>query len=153
MNRRTVIALSTFALFSGMAGLAPSSYAGKPETFTGLVPGVAAGGYDVVAYFSGAAKAGDPAITASHGGATYRFATAANRDAFTANPVKYAPRYGGYCAWAVSQGYTAKGDPEAWSVVDGRLYLNYSKSVRAQWSKDAQGNIAKGNANWPKVLE
>ena len=71
---------------------------------------------------------------------------------FRASPQRYAPQYGGYCAWAVANGYTAKGDPNAWSVVDGKLYLNFSKSVRRQWSKDIPGNISKGDANWPSVL-
>ena len=64
----------------------------------------------------------------------------------------FAPRYGGYCAWAVSQGYTASIDPEAWSIVDDRLYLNYSKSVRHQWEKNIPGNISKANRNWPRLL-
>ncbi|MEP4422969.1 MAG: YHS domain-containing (seleno)protein, partial [Nitratireductor sp.] len=100
-----------------------------------------------------AAIPGDPAIEASHEGVRYRFASARNRAAFQADPQKYLPRYGGYCAWAVSQGYTAKGDPEAWTVVDGRLYLNYSQSVRAQWSRNIAGNVAKADANWPAVLD
>jgi hypothetical protein len=83
--------------------------------------------------------------------ATWYFASAGNRDLFAADPDKYAPQYGGYCAWAVSQGYTAKIDPEAWKIVDGRLYLNYSKDVQAQWSEDIPGNIAQGDANWPKI--
>ena len=75
-----------------------------------------------------------------------------NGDAFVADPQKYAPQFGGYCAWAVSQGYTAGIDPKAWTIHGGRLYLNYSKGVRAQWSEDIPGNIAKGERNWPKVL-
>ena len=77
--------------------------------------------------------------------------SAANRDRFAADPEKYAPQYGGYCAWAVAQGYTAKIDPEAWRIVDGKLYLNYSKDVQTQWSEDIPGNITKGDANWPKL--
>jgi hypothetical protein len=84
-------------------------------------------------------------------GAQWRFASAANRDAFSADPGKYAPQYGGYCAWAVSQGYTAEIDPDAWRVESGKLYLNYSKSVQATWAKDVPGNIAKGDRNWPEL--
>ena len=73
-------------------------------------------------------------------------------DLFAADPEKYAPQYGGYCAWAVSQGYTASTDPEAWKIVDGKLYLNYSKSVQQTWEQDIPGNIAAGDGNWPKVL-
>ena len=68
-------------------------------------------------------------------GATWRFAWPENRDAFAADPESYAPQYGGWCAWAVAHGYTAKIDPEAWSIVDGRLYLNYSKAVQLQWAR------------------
>lgn len=126
----------------------------KAEVYTGVVDSVGAGGYDVVAYQTqGAAVPGDAAITADHEGITYRFSSEANREIFAAEPARYLPQYGGYCAWAVSQGYTAHGDPEAWSVVDDRLYLNYSKSVRTQWQSDITGNISKGDANWPKVLE
>ena len=66
---------------------------------------------------------------------------------------KYAPQFSGYCAWAVSQGYTASIDPEAWTVHKGKLYLNYSKGVQGNWSQDIPGNIAKGESNWPKVLK
>jgi hypothetical protein len=80
-------------------------------------------------------------------------ASAANRDAFKADPAKYAPQYGGYCAWAVSRGYTAGIDPEAWKIVNDRLYLNYSTAVQAKWSEDIPGNIAKAGENWPKILK
>lgn len=116
--------------------------------------GVAISGYDPVAYFTeNRAVEGSDAYTADHGGATYRFSTAANRDAFVADPDRYAPQYGGYCAYAVANGYTAKIDPEAYSVVDGKLYLNFSKSVRQRWSKDIPGHIASGDANWPKLSQ
>jgi hypothetical protein len=84
-------------------------------------------------------------------GATWRFASAEHRDRFAVDPERYAPQYGGYCAWAVSQGYTAKIDPAAWKIVDDKLYLNYSKDVQSQWSSDIPGNIAKADANWPGI--
>ncbi|MEL7173254.1 MAG: YHS domain-containing (seleno)protein, partial [Pseudomonadota bacterium] len=86
-------------------------------------------------------------------GATWRFSSAENRDLFVENPEKYAPQYGGYCAWAVAQGYTAATDPEAWAIVDDKLYLNYNKSVQAKWEKDVPGHIASADGNWPTVLE
>lgn len=147
MNRRAILQLTIFALISSPA------LAGKPEIFTDLVPGTGAAGYDVVSYFGGPPAPGKDEFTAQWKGATWKFANAENRDAFLAQPEKYAPQYGGYCAYAVSKGYTAKGDPEAWSVVDGKLYLNYSLDVRKMWSEDIPGNITKGDANWPKVLE
>jgi YHS domain-containing protein len=114
--------------------------------------GLALQGYDPVAYFSEKKPvAGKPEFTARHEGATYRFASAANRDAFTAAPAKYAPQYGGYCAFGMAGGYKAPIEPEAWTVVDGKLYLNYSRSVRSQWSSDVPGYVRKADANWPSV--
>lgn len=112
--------------------------------------GVAIEGTDPVAYFTERKPvAGNPDITYDHAGVTWRFASAANRDTFAADPARYAPQYGGYCAWAVSQGYTAPTVAEAWHIEDGKLYLNYSKSVQRQWSEDISGNIGKADANWP----
>ncbi len=115
--------------------------------------GAAIEGVDPVAYFAeGRPVKGDRAFEHAWMGATWRFASQANRDAFAADPARFAPQYGGYCAWAVSQGYTATIDPEAWRIVDGKLYLNYSKGVQAKWVKDIPGNIQKANANWPGIL-
>jgi len=115
--------------------------------------GVAVDGTDVVAYFTQAAPvAGDPGITHEWRGVTWRFATAANRDSFAANPERYAPQYGGYCAYAVSEGYTASTVPEAWKIVDGKLYLNYSRRIQRRWEKDIPGRIAAADQNWPGVL-
>ena len=115
--------------------------------------GVAISGADPVAYFKeGRVVAGDAEFTHRWNGANWQFKSAENRDAFAKSPETYAPQFGGYCAWAVSQGYTASIDPEAWSIVDKKLYLNYSKGVRAQWSQDISGNIARGLKNWPGVL-
>lgn len=148
MNKRQFL-LAAVAL---SAASLPAS-AAEPAIYTGLVRGVAVGGYDPVAYFkSGAPKRGSKSHATEWQGVTWRFASAENLAAFTKSPRSYAPQYGGYCAYAVSRNYTAKGDPLAWSVVGGKLYLNYSASVRATWSQDIPGNIAKGNGNWPKVL-
>ena len=137
-----------------LAAFAPQiAKAAKDEIFTGLIEGVGAGGYDVVAYFSGQPAKGQENFTTKWNGAIWRFANADNRAAFEADPVKYAPQYGGYCAYAVSKGSTAKGDPEAWTVVDGKLYLNFSEGVRETWRQDIPGNISAANSNWPKVLE
>jgi len=114
--------------------------------------GVALKGYDPVAYFSEKKPVpGKPEFTARHEDATYRFASAANRDAFAAAPAKYAPQYGGYCAFGMASGYKAPIEPDAWTVVEGKLYLNYSQSVRRQWSSDVPGYVRKADANWPTV--
>ncbi len=116
--------------------------------------GVAIRGTDPVAYFTeGGPVAGNKEFAHEWNGAEWRFSSAENRDRFVAEPERYAPQYGGYCAWAVANGYTASVVPEAWHIEDGKLYLNYSLSVREQWRQDVPGNIAKGDRNWPSVLE
>lgn len=116
--------------------------------------GVAIEGYDPVAYFTdGRPVEGKKGFETEWNGATWRFASAEHRDLFAADPGKYAPQYGGYCAWAVSQGSTAGIDPEAWKIHDGKLYLNYDRSVQEKWLADMENLIAKGDANWPKLLE
>ena len=139
--------------------LAACSASRRSESPEGVAPvykfsgALALNGYDAVAYFSGNAAQGSGEFTHEWNGATWRFVNAANRDQFANEPQKYAPQYGGYCAWAVGHGYTAKGDPEAWKIVDGKLYLNYSKDVQAKWERDIPGFIAKGDENWPKFLQ
>ena len=114
--------------------------------------GVAIDGTDPVAYFTeGKPVKGKAAHTASWNGVNWRFASADNKAAFEADPAKYAPQYGGYCAWAVSQGYTASTDPDAWKIVDGKLYLNYSKGVQRRWEKDVPGHITSADGNWPNL--
>ncbi len=116
--------------------------------------GVAIRGADPVAYFTqGDAVIGSPEFEYEWNGATWRFASAEHRDLFASNPEDYAPQYGGFCAWAVSQGYTAEVDPEAWRIVDGKLYLNYSQKIQERWSRDIPGHIAKADENWPGVLD
>jgi len=114
--------------------------------------GVAIDGADAVAYFTQArALEGSSKFSHKWQGAKWRFASAANRDAFAANPEKYAPQFGGFCAWAVSQGYTAGIERDAWKIVDGKLYLNYSKDIQTQWAEDVPGNIKKADSHWPQV--
>jgi YHS domain-containing protein len=112
--------------------------------------GVAVRGTDVVAYFEQSAVVkGTREFTHDWNGAIWLFATAAHRDTFKANPAKYAPQFGGYCAWAVGHGYTANADPEAWKIIDGKLYLNYNKSIQRKWDPESAKWIAEGNKNWP----
>lgn len=114
--------------------------------------GTALKGYDAVAYFKeGRPVKGLDEFRQDWMGAKWYFASAANRDEFARNPEKYAPQFGGYCAWAVAHGYTASIDPEAWRIVDGKLYLNYSKDVQKKWEADVPGFIRQGNENWPKL--
>ena len=114
--------------------------------------GLAMRGYDPVAYFrEGKPIQGRSEFAVTHDGATYRFASAANRDAFVAAPSRYLPAYGGYCAWAAAQGYKADADPQAFAVVGDRLFLNYNRDVHRTWEKDVGGNVTKADANWPKL--
>ena len=144
--------LLTMALAApAVTTFATRAMAATPEVYA--EDGIAIDGSDAVAYFTeGEPVAGDAAITFDYKGATWRFSTEANRDAFAADPEAYAPQYGGYCAYAVSQGYTAPTVPDAWSIVDNKLYLNFSRSVRRRWERDIPGHIAAANANWPSVL-
>lgn len=115
--------------------------------------GIAISGADPVAYFTESAYVpGSNEFTHSWQGVTWQFSNAANRDTFAANPEAYAPQYGGFCAYAVSQGVTAPIDPESWKVVDGKLYLNLNKKIQKRWEKDIPGYIASADQNWPGVL-
>lgn len=114
--------------------------------------GAAIRGYDPVAYFeAGEPVEGTPEHSLQWGGVTWHFASAANRAAFAAEPQRYAPQYGGYCAYAVAKGDLVSVDPHAWSIVDGKLYLNYSTSVQRRWQQDIPGYIAQADAEWPEL--
>jgi YHS domain-containing protein len=149
-NRRILFALAAWMLllFVPLVTLA----AIEPVHSNSL--GAAIGGYDPVAYFSeNAAVLGSAEYSYDWNGTQWHFSSPQNLDLFTAEPEKYAPQYGGYCAWAASRGYTAGTDPEAWSLYDGKLYLNYSKGIRNRWSKDIPGNVEKADKNWPDLLD
>ena len=138
----------------GMLLVSPFANAARAEAVFTDGDNLAIRGTDPVAYFTdGKPRKGSASFETTYLGGTWRFASAANRDMFIDNPEKFAPQYGGYCAWAVSQGTTASTDPEVWRIVDGKLYLNYSKSVQSTWVQDIPGNIAKADRNWPGVLE
>ena len=130
---------------------APLTFALEPVYQKG---GAAIKGYDPVAYITlGQAVEGSPGITSTWQGATWRFANSKNRELFNAEPEKYAPQYGGYCAYAVSIGKTAGINPEAFDVVDGKLYLNYSKKIQSRWQKEKAANIEAADKNWPELLK
>jgi YHS domain-containing protein len=131
-----------------------TALAAEPSVYTGLLSNTGAGGYDTVSYFEeGEPVKGSTEFTTQYRGATWRFANAENLARFKDNPERYAPAYGGYCAWAVSQGYLAKGDPKHWSIKQGKLYLNYNQSVQDTWQQSPGEFIQKADVNWPKVLE
>ncbi|MBV9723898.1 MAG: hypothetical protein JO299_01875 [Gammaproteobacteria bacterium] len=114
--------------------------------------GLALQGYDAVGYFSeGRPVEGDPAISYRWQGADWQFASTEHRDKFAADPVRYAPQFGGYCAYAVSRGTTADGDPKQWALVDGKLYVNNNELAQTLWNQDRPGNIEAGVVNWPLI--
>jgi hypothetical protein len=149
LTRRTLLSAALALPAAGL--LTRPAFAAKPPVFA--KDGIAINGFDPVAYFNmGKPVKGDPSIAADWQGAQLLFASAENRAMYAAEPEKFAPRYGGYCAYAVSKGSTAPTDPEAWTVYEDRLYLNFSTEVRSIWQQDIPGNIAKADANWPGVL-
>jgi YHS domain-containing protein len=109
-------------------------------------------GYDPVAYFTEQKPVkGSAQFRSDFQGSTFQFASAVHRDIFAADPAKYAPQYGGFCAYGMAKGYKATIDPAAFTVLSDKLYLNYSKTVRSQWLSDIPGYVQKADANWPEV--
>lgn len=141
------------SVFAGILTLLliPVAFAGQPATFA--TGDGAIRGYDPVAYFiMGEATPGKTRYSTKWQGAIYRFSSAENLALFKSDPVRYAPQYGGYCAYAMSRGAVANTDPEAWSIVNGKLYLNFSLAVQKRWQKDIPGHIRAANNNWPRAL-
>ena len=114
--------------------------------------GIALNGYDPVSFHSeSTALHGDPGITAKHGGATYLFANKENRKQFQADPGRYAPQYGGFCAYGVSVGALFPVDINTAQIRDGKLYLNLNPAIQELFNQDLDGNIDKAEKNWPKL--
>lgn len=109
-------------------------------------------GYDAVAYFTdNAAVKGSADFQSDWNGATWQFTSAEHKAAFDAGPEAYAPQYGGYCAWAAARNKLAPGDPEYWTIVDDKLYVNYNMSIQRKWAKDIPGFIEQADAKWPEL--
>jgi len=126
----------------------------RPVNTLGSPDGLAIRGYDPVAYFrDGGPRLGKLEFSVWHGGAVWRFASAAHKALFEADPERYLPAYGGFCAYGTSRGYLVKIEPEAWSIVDGRLYLNYDLDVRKTWLGRTKTYIARADGNWPRLTE
>lgn len=115
-------------------------------------PGLAVHGYDVVSFFTdGKPAQGDAKFSAIHDDTTYRFASQAHLTAFVANPAKYVPGFGGFCAYGVSVGALFDGDPRYWKIVDERLYLNLDQGIAEAFNKDVAGALKKAEHNWPTL--
>lgn len=152
MNSRQALLACGLVLAVGTATV--PALAAEDPVFTGPFSSVAIRGIDPVAYFSEERPVeGSRDFAFDWRGATWLFSSQSNLEAFQTDPERYAPQYGGYCAWAVANGYTASTDPEAWTIFEDKLYLNYSLSVQAQWEEDIPGNVQRGDQNWPGVLE
>lgn len=136
----------------GMASAASATDEVNVTTGSTLAgPGLAVHGYDVVSFFSGSPELGTDKFAVAQDGATYRFASQANLDAFKAEPKKYEPRYGGFCAFGASVGKKFDGDPRYWKIVDGKLYLNLNGDIQTKWTEDIPGNLKKADTNWQKI--
>ena len=146
--------LSLFFIIGLAAALAAC---GRTETAIKLNTdnsGLALRGFDAVAYFAvDNAVKGDAKYGYVWNGAKWLFSSEENMKKFQASPESYAPQFGGYCSFAVSEGYTADADPEAWKVVDGKLYMNYNKQVKQKWEQNEHERIMKGLENWKELGE
>ncbi len=155
ISRRTAIAL---ALSLVPAALPAAAQTPTPEFYQSRRPDYAAnalaiGGFDPVAYHTRkAALAGNANFRVSWGGAEWQFSSQENRDLFVRDPDRYAPQYGGWCAFAVAAGSRAASDPRLWDIVNGKLYLNQSTGTQASWRQDQAGMIQRADLNWPRLL-
>nr|WP_321441995.1 YHS domain-containing (seleno)protein [uncultured Hyphomonas sp.] len=145
--------LAAFLAAAPVTVLVPTAQA-EPAVYTSRFSNTALQGYDPVAYFTdGQPVKGSKEFSTEYNGATFQFASAANRDAFLADPAAYAPQYGGYCAWAMADGKYAKGNAKYWKIVDGKLYLNYNAGIQKKWNADIPGFIEKADTQWQDLQE
>ena len=158
--RRSSMRTMVLSWATGLAGLLAAGCAATPGKIwqdTAVPPidaraGEGLEGYDVVAYFTDHKPAkGSDSYTSVWHSVTWKFASAEHRDAFVADPMRYAPQYGGCCAFAVSQGTTAHGDPNQWAIVDQRLFVNNNLLAKKLWEADRARNVRVGDVNWPLI--
>jgi YHS domain-containing protein len=151
--RKTLLAAAV-ALFATSA-LVPSLAVAADAVYTGTFSNNAVSGYDTVAYFTdGKPVKGSEQFKTEYKGATWLFSSQENLERFKGDPEKYAPQYGGYCAYAVGEkNALVSAEPDVWKIVDGKLYLNYDKDVGKIWAKDIPGYIQKADANWPGLVK
>ena len=148
MLRRFISAFAAIVVAGLIAGPAFAGGAVNKTVF-----GTALKGYDVVAYHTvGKPVEGSRRISYKWRDATWRFASVKHRDLFAADPERYAPAYGGYCAYGMAQGAKIDIDPSAWRIVNGTLYLNVNKRVQQTWKTDISGYIARANRHWQRLM-
>ena len=148
---RVILLLAVLA--GGVASGPASAVKQTGGEYNTLFAGLGAKGYDVVGYFvNGGPLPGSERHAFEYGGVTWRFATRENRDLFVADPARYAPQYGGFCAWGVSQGRLFDVDPvNGWKIVGGKLYLNFNADINSTFGRDSSGFIARASQNWPAL--
>ena len=144
-----------FSILTLLLSLSAFNTHAGDEIYTGFFSEKAVSGYDPVSFFTeGKPVKGKKKITQEYKEAIWHFSSKENKALFEANPEKYAPQYGGHCAWAVgANSARAPGDPKYWKIVDNKLYLNFNEDVQNKWLKDIDGFIEKADINWPKLLE
>jgi YHS domain-containing protein len=147
MNLRNALSIALLVIFATAAQTAALA-----RDFTHSTPGLS--GYDPVAYFTdGKPMKGSGFHTAVHEGVTYAFASEEHLKQFQADPQKFLPAYGGYCAYGLAVGKKFVADPEVWRIVRGKLYLNLDKSIQGKWEKNIEGYIQQADANWSKIRD
>ena len=155
MMSLTKLAMAALVTATLAGSLAPALAADEINVVPGLsIAGapLALHGYDPVAYFAeGAPARGSDALVHVHDGAAYRFSSQAHLDRFKADPERYLPQYGGFCAYGVSVGKKFDGDPNLWKIEDGKLYLNLNEQIYATFLEDVDGNVEKADGNWPEI--
>ena len=147
--RMIMLALSVI-----VAGIASSAFFAPDhsQSAINIHNGVAAHGYDVVAYFTQSQPIkGKKQFTTKYQGAAYRFASQEHLQKFTTNPAQFAPQYGGYCAYGVAIKRKVDGKPDLWDIIDGKLYLNYNQSIKNRWNKNTSNFIHSADLNWPLI--
>ena len=145
--------MKNLLIFVGLCLFTVSAYAVDP-TYTALFSNKAIKGYDTVAYFTeNKPVEGSEEFSVDYKGAQWLFSNAENLELFKADPEKYAPQYGGYCAYAVAKGSTASIKPELFTIHNGKLYLNYSDSINDKWRSDIDGYIEAADNNWPDIVD
>jgi hypothetical protein len=138
---------------ASLAALATSAFAGQLVNVSGA-SGIALDGYDPVAFFTlGKPTHGDPGISATHEGATYLFASKEHKRTFEANPKKYLPQFGGFCAYGAGLNALFPVDINTWQIRDGKLYLNLNPTILEAFNQDFHGNVAKAQKNWAGLVQ
>ncbi len=151
-KRRALLKVTLLAGMVGSNAFVPSH--AKDPIYTSFMDNNAVSGYDVVSYFQdGKPVEGSSRYSTEYKGANWQFSSAENLALFEADPEKYAPQYGGYCAYAVALGSTVKGDPLQWHIKEDKLYLNINKGIKQKWLGDVDNYISKADGNWPKVIQ